>query len=385
MPGSTIGILGGGQLGRMTAIAGKNMGYRFVTLEPTADCPCAQVADGQVVGAYNDPEALAEFAKRSDVVTYEFENVQSEAAAQLAAYTYVPQGSELLYTTQHRLREKRAVQNAGVPVTPFQAVSTLEDLKNAIEVFGLPIVLKTTTGGYDGKGQVIIRQSSQIEETFAQFATASRMVAEKEPLIAEKFIPFEHELSVIVARNPNGDTRTFPISRNIHQHHILHLSIVPSGFSADVEERAKQIAIKIADALQLVGLVAVELFLTADGSLYVNELAPRPHNSGHYTQDACVTSQFEQHVRAVCNLPLGDSTLLSPVVMVNLLGQHLPKLFDHWAKGELSDDNFGFAFKLHLYGKEEAKHGRKMGHLNLIGNDLDKMIQWITSSDIWEE
>ncbi len=383
MPGSTIGMLGGGQLGRMTALAGRNMGYRFVTLEPTIDCPCAQVADDHVVGAYNDPNALRELASRADVVTYEFENVQSEAAAQLAAHTYVPQGSALLSVTQHRLREKRAIEAAGVSVTPFHAIHGLADLQQAIERLGLPIVLKTTTGGYDGKGQAIIREASQVEETFAQFATPERMAAETEPLIAEQFIPFEHELSVIVARNPQGDTRTFPVARNIHQHHILHLSIVPGGLSATVEEEAQRMAIRIADALNLVGLLAVEMFLTADGRLYVNEVAPRPHNSGHYTQDACTTSQFEQHVRAVCNLPLGKTELLTPVVMVNVLGQHMPALLEAWGSGQLADDLLGFSLKLHLYGKQDAKHGRKMGHLNLLGPDTAAMIAWTESCGIW--
>lgn len=384
MPGATIGMLGGGQLGRMTALAGRNMGYRFVTLEPVADCPCAQAADYQVVGAYNDPEALKDFASRADVVTYEFENVQSEAAAQLAAHTYVPQGSALLAITQHRLREKRAIDAAGVAVTPFRAVTSIDDLHEAVEALGLPLVLKTTTGGYDGKGQAIIRELSQVEETFAQFASPERVASEPEPLIAEQFIRFEHELSVIVARNPKGDTRTFPVARNIHKHHILHLSIVPGGFPQAVESEAERMAIRIADALNLVGLLAVEMFLTADGRLYVNEVAPRPHNSGHYTQDACTTSQFEQHVRAVCNLPLGKTQLLTPVVMVNVLGQHIPALMKAWEQGQLSDDQLGFSLKLHLYGKHEAKHGRKMGHLNLLGADTDQMIAWTERCGIWE-
>lgn len=376
LPGSTIGILGGGQLGRMMANAGSAMGYRFVALDPTPDAPCGQVAE-QIVAAYDDREAARELAKRSDVITYEFENVDAGVAAMLMEESYVPQGSELLYTTQHRLREKRAIEAAGVKVAPFSEIRSEDELREAAGRFGLPCVLKTATGGYDGKGQWVIRSEEEIPEAYETLSRA------KTELVLEQFIRFEKELSVIAARSPQGEVKTFPAAENVHVDNILHLSIVPARASEDVQREAERLAAAIAEGLGVVGLIAVELFLTADGELFVNELAPRPHNSGHYTMEACRTSQFEQHVRAICGLPLGDTALLTPVVMVNVLGEHIEPLLKHVAVADSAAARLGVAPKVHLYGKHEAKHKRKMGHINVLADNVDAALAWISETNIW--
>ncbi len=375
-PGATIGILGGGQLGRMMALSGSNMGYRFVALDPAQDAPCGQVA-GQIVAAYDDREAARELARRSDVITYEFENVDSGVAAMLMEESYVPQGSELLYTTQHRLREKRAIEAAGVKVAPYAEIGSEQELREAVIRLGLPSVLKTATGGYDGKGQWVLRSESDIAPAYAELSRAGV------ELVLEQFIRFDKELSVIAARSPLGEIRTFPVAENIHVDNILHLSIVPARISQQVEEQARELAVKIANGLNAVGLIAVEMFLTADGELYVNELAPRPHNSGHYTMEACRTSQFEQHVRAVCSLPLGDTSLMTPVVMVNVLGEHVAPVLERFAVADEAASRLGVVPKLHLYGKSEAKVKRKMGHINVLADDVDAALAWIDETNIW--
>lgn len=377
-PGGTIGILGGGQLGRMLTLAGRNMGYRFVTLDPTEDAPCGQVAD-QIQANFDDVEAARRLAARSDVITYEFENVDAHVTNILMEESYVPQGSHLLYTTQHRLREKRAIQAAGVPVAPYAEITSEADLREAAERFGTPCVLKTATGGYDGKGQWVLHSLDEVAEAYETLSRA------KTELVLEQFIHFDKELSVIAARSPRGEVKAFPAAENIHVHNILHESIVPARIPVPVQKAAEELAIRIAESLGVIGLIAVELFLTKDGQLYVNELAPRPHNSGHYTMEACRTSQFEQHVRAICNLPLGSTELLTPVVMVNLLGEHIAPLHDRLAEpGFLENEALGVSAKVHLYGKKEAKEKRKMGHINLLTSDVEKALTWIEQTGIWE-
>ncbi|CAN7755304.1 5-(carboxyamino)imidazole ribonucleotide synthase [Paenibacillus sp. LjRoot56] len=377
-PGGTIGILGGGQLGRMLTLAGRNMGYRFVTLDPTEDAPCGQVAD-QIQANFDDVEAARRLAARSDVITYEFENVDAHVTNILMEESYVPQGSHLLYTTQHRLREKRAIEAAGVPVAPYAEITSEAELREAAESFGTPCVLKTATGGYDGKGQWVLRSLDEVTEAYETLSRA------KTELVLEQFIHFDKELSVIAARSPRGEVKAFPAAENIHVHNILHESIVPARIPVPVQKAAEELAIRIAESLGVIGLIAVELFLTKDGQLYVNELAPRPHNSGHYTMEACRTSQFEQHVRAICNLPLGSTELITPVVMVNLLGEHIAPLQDRLAEpGFLENEALGVSAKLHLYGKKEAKEKRKMGHINLLTDDVEKALTWIEQTGIWE-
>jgi 5-(carboxyamino)imidazole ribonucleotide synthase len=376
LPGSTIGILGGGQLGRMLALAGRHMGYRFVTLDPTPDSPCGQVADEQITAAYDDADAARALARRCDVITYEFENVDAGVARMLEETSYVPQGGELLHTTQHRLREKRAIEAAGAPVAPYAEIRSVAELKRAVERFGVPCVLKTATGGYDGKGQRVIRAAEEAPQAYAELG------GDGAELVLEQFIRFEREISVIAARSPRGEVRTFPPAENIHVDNILHMSIIPARVPQAVREKAERLAVRIAEKLGAIGLLAVEMFATADGELYVNELAPRPHNSGHYTMEACRTSQFEQHIRAICNLPLGSTELLTPVVMVNVLGEHVEPLLK-WLAAQ-KDERPGVAVKIHLYGKKVAKPKRKMGHVNLLASDAEQAFEWIRSTGIWE-
>jgi 5-(carboxyamino)imidazole ribonucleotide synthase len=369
-PGATIGILGGGQLGRMIALAGRAMGYRFVTMDPTPDAPCGQVADRQIVAPYDDVAAAKQLAGLCDVISYEFENVDAQVAEVLESESYVPQGSRLLRITQNRIREKNAIQEMGIPVAPFRVVASLADLEQAVRELGLPAVMKTATGGYDGKGQWVLKREDELAEAFDALSRAGT------ELIVEQFVPFQMELSVIAARNPAGELAVFPTAENIHRENILHLSIVPARVSEQVRARAERIARTIVQKLDVVGLLAIEMFLTGDGELYVNELAPRPHNSGHYTMDACVTSQFEQHVRAVCNLPLGATDLLSPVVMVNILGEHLGAVQERI-------DVLPRSAKLHLYGKAESRPKRKMGHLNVLAPSVEEALEKIERLEIW--
>jgi len=376
LPGATIGVLGGGQLGRMLAHAGSRLGYRFVTLDPTPDSPCGQTA-AQIVAGYADREAARELARRSDVITYEFENVDAGVAAMLEAESYVPQGSALLHTTQHRLREKRAVEAAGARVAPYAQVASLGELAEAAERLGLPAVLKTAVGGYDGKGQWVLRTAADLEPAWAEAKAAGT------ELVLEKFVDFAKEISVIAARRPSGEIRTFPPAENIHVNNILHLSIVPARIDGRVREEAEKLAVSIARTLGVVGLIAVEMFVGKDGELYVNELAPRPHNSGHYTIEAARTSQFEQHIRAICDLPLGDPSLLTPVVMANLLGEHVPPLLEWMGTRDEAAERLGVEPKVHLYGKAEAKARRKMGHVNVLAPSVDAALKWIAQSNIW--
>lgn len=368
VPGQTIGILGGGQLGRMMAIAAKQMGYRIAVLEPVSDSPCAQVADQEVVAPYDSQQGAEQLAEVSDVITYEFENISNETAKWLETNAYLPQGSELLTITQDRKLEKQKINDSGVQTVPYQVVQTKEDLHAGIAALGYPAVLKTTRGGYDGKGQVVLKSPENI--------SAAEQLLEQHECVLEKWIDFEKEISVIVTRSVTGETSTFPVAENIHVNNILHQSIVPARISNEVAEKAKAIALQIADAFKLVGTLAVEMFVTSEGVIYVNELAPRPHNSGHYTIDACETSQFEQHIRAICGWPLGKTTLLQPVVMVNILGQHLEKSIKNI-------DNFADC-KLHLYGKKDAKQNRKMGHLNVLASSVDEALAKIEKLKIWE-
>lgn len=367
LPGQTIGIIGGGQLGRMMALAAKAQGYRIAVLDPTEDSPCGQVADYKIVDAYNSMAGIQKLAQISDVITYEFENIDAEGLDWLQTNAYVPQGSSVLEITQDRISEKQAIQQAGVKVAPFEVIENAADLETALTTLGYPAVLKTARGGYDGKGQYVIRTSNEVEEA-AKLLTSGRCVL-------EKWIPFEKEISVIVTRGTNGESAVFPVSENIHIHNILHESIVPARISDDAKENAIEKAGIIAEHLQLVGTLAVEMFLCSNDDIYINELAPRPHNSGHYTIEACETSQFEQHIRAICGVPLGSTKLLRPAVMVNILGEHQAPIIDKLP--ELQD------WKVHLYGKQEPKEKRKMGHATLLRSSVEIALDEIDRSNIW--
>ncbi|MCM3715541.1 5-(carboxyamino)imidazole ribonucleotide synthase [Alkalihalobacillus oceani] len=359
-PGSTIGMIGGGQLGRMMAIAAKQMGYRVAVLEPTADSPCAQVADIVIEAAYDDRDGAKRLADVSDVITYEFENIDGETANWLTEQADFPQGAKVLALTQHRLREKEAIQQVGLPVAPFKAILQLGDVSGAEAEIGFPAVLKTCRGGYDGKGQRVVKSQAELEQA------AKELLAHGE-CVLEAWIPFELELSVIVTRSRHGDVTVFPVARNEHRENILHRSHVPAEVGTNVCEQAEKMAFTLANELGVVGTLAVELFMLKDGRLYVNELAPRPHNSGHYTIEACETSQFEQHIRAICGLPLGPTTLRSPVVMENILGEDVERVLA--AVDQLAE------VKLHLYGKKEAKVKRKMGHVTATAVTVEDACQ----------
>ncbi|MEH7347272.1 5-(carboxyamino)imidazole ribonucleotide synthase [Gottfriedia acidiceleris] len=369
LPGQTIGIIGGGQLGRMMALSAKEMGYKIAVLDPTPNSPCGQVSDIEITAEYSNLEAIKQLAKVSDVITYEFENIDVNALEYLDEHSYLPQGSELLKLTRNRLTEKTAIQNLGIKVAPFRLVENEEQFSEAVTKIGLPAVLKTTTGGYDGKGQVVLRS----EEDFVE----ALELVKKQQCILEGWVPFEKELSIIVARNSNGEVSTFPIAENVHINQILHTSSVPANTSTLVIETAENYAKKVASSFHLVGVLAIELFVTEDEQVYINELAPRPHNTGHYTMEAVETSQFKQHIRAVCNLPLGNTELLKPVVMVNILGEHVEEVLN-----VMQNDS---TLNVHLYGKEESKKGRKMGHINIMAASTELAMQKVKELGIWEQ
>jgi len=358
-PGSTIGVLGSGQLGRMFAIAARRMGYRVHTLSPDYDTPTGQVADREVQAAYDDLDAVRDFARGVDVVTFEFENVSAAATEAAAEHAPVRPAGSVLHATQHRLREKGFLAGAGFPVTPFAAVRSLGDLRAALAALGTPAVLKTAGWGYDGKGQVRIAAPGEAEAAWSALGG--------EEAILEAFVDFDREVSVVAARGLDGSFAHFGVIENRHHRHILDISTAPAAVPPGVEREAVAVARGILEGLGVVGVLAVEMFLTRDGRLLVNELAPRPHNSGHLTFDACVTSQFEQQLRAICGLPLGSTELLRPAAMANLLG-------DLWSEGEpdweaacrLPD------VKLHLYGKAAARPGRKMGHLTALAGTVEE-------------
>jgi len=358
-PGATVGVLGSGQLGRMFAIAARRMGYRVHTFSPEYDTPTGQVADREVTAAYDDLDAVRDFARGVSVVTFEFENVPAGTAEAAAEHAAVRPAGSVLHTTQNRLREKGFLAGGGFPVARFAAVRSAEELRAALETIGVPAVLKTADWGYDGKGQVRIDGIGEADSAWASLGIS----LEAREAVLEAFVDFEREVSVVAARGLDGSFAHFGVLANDHRNHILDVTVAPASVSPEVEREAVGIARGILEGLEVVGVLCVEMFLTRDGRLLVNELAPRPHNSGHLTFDACVTSQFEQQLRAICGLPLGSAALLRPAAMANLLG-------DLWSGGE-PDWAAACRFpevKLHLYGKAAARPGRKMGHLTALAD-----------------
>ena len=352
LPGFTVGVLGSGQLGRMLAIAARQMGYRVHTFSPERATPTGQIADVEVVGAYDDLDAVRGFARNVDVVTFEFENVSAEATEAAAGFAPVRPGGPVLHTTQNRLREKTFLRGAGFPVTPFAHVRSAEELHTALAEIGFPAVLKTAGFGYDGKGQVKIARREDADGALA--------AAGGDDWVLEAWVPFERELSVVAARGADGAFAHFGVVENAHTNHILDVTVAPADVPARVRAEAVEIARGVLERLGVVGVLCVEFFLTRGGGLLVNELAPRPHNSGHFTIDACPVSQFGQQLRAVCGLPLGGTEPYRPAAMANLLG-------DLWAGGEPDwAAALAFPVHLHLYGKAEARPGRKMGHLTAL-------------------
>ncbi|MBG88196.1 MAG: 5-(carboxyamino)imidazole ribonucleotide synthase [Verrucomicrobiales bacterium] len=367
LPGATIGILGSGQLGRMLALAAREMGYRVHVFSPGTDTPAGQVADREFVGEYDDGDAIRAFAKDVDVVTFEFENVSSLATDAAAEVTRVHPAGRVLHTTQHRIREKTFLRDAGIPVPGFREINSLADLRSAADELGIPAVLKTASFGYDGKGQQKITPDDSLERILENLEGAQG--------IYEAFVDFEKEISIVAARTVGGEFKAFPVFENVHTNHILDVTFSPARITQEVSDKATEIASRVFDALDIVGVTGVEMFVTKDGDVLVNELAPRTHNSGHLTLDGCVTSQFEQQVRAVCGLPLGETALHSPSAMANLLG-------DVWQNGEpdWSAALRESRIKLHLYGKAEARPGRKMGHLNASAASVDEAIDLVCNA-----
>jgi 5-(carboxyamino)imidazole ribonucleotide synthase len=363
LPGSTVGILGGGQLGRMFAIAARRMGYRVHTFAPDVDTPAGQISDVEIHAPYEDLDTVRAFARNVDVVTFEFENVPAATAAAAAEFAPVRPAGAVLHTTQHRLREKLFLQGAGLPLAPFRIVRTEDDLIRAVAGLGCPAILKTAGFGYDGHGQVRITSPETALDAW-------RSIGSQEAVL-EAFIDFDRELSVVAARGTDGAFVHYGVVENRHQRHILDVTIAPAGVALE----AVEIARAVMEKLEVVGVLCVEFFLARDGSLMINELAPRPHNSGHFTFDACVTSQFEQQLRAVCELPLGSTEQMRPAAMANLLG-------DVWSKGT-PDWAAACAFqgvKLHLYGKAEPRPGRKMGHLTALAATKEAALETVLAA-----
>ena len=362
LPNSTIGVFGSGQLGRMFAIEARKMGYRVHTFSPESDTPTGQVADIETQAAYDDLTAVCAFARAVDVITFEFENVPSATVEAASEFVGVFPRGEILHTTQNRLREKIFLSDNGFPVTPFRHIKLIDDLYHAADEIGYPAVLKTAGFGYDGKGQSKLTAPHDIESAFH--------LLDGREAVLEAFVDFEKEVSVVCARSQDGEFAHFGVIENEHVNHILDICFAPALITEKAFREAVEITRSVAETLDYVGTLCVEFFVTKDEKLLINELAPRPHNSGHLTFDACVTSQFEQQLRAVCGLPLGSTAFHSPAAMANLLG-------DLWQNGE---PNWAAALdapntKLHLYGKVEPRPGRKMGHLTVIAENANDAVE----------
>lgn len=367
LPGATIGVLGSGQLGRMFSIAARELGYRVQIYSPENDTPAGHIADVEWTAAYDDLDRVREFARGVDVVTFEFENVPSVATSAVAEIVPVRPTGEVLHVTQQRLREKSFLRDNGFPVTPFRRITSLDEMLDAARDLGTPAILKTASFGYDGKGQIKVWSPDDVQTAFRSLNGSEG--------VYEAFVDFEKEVSVVAARTFGGEFAAFPVFENAHTDHILDVTFAPAAIPEKLAREAEALARGILEELNVVGLLTVEMFVTRDGRLLVNELAPRTHNSGHLTIDACVTSQFEQQVRAVCGLPLGSTELQRPAAMANLLG-HL------WAKGE-PDWPAGLQdplVKLHLYGKAQARVGRKMGHVTATSETTHEAVERVVKA-----
>lgn len=367
LPGATIGVLGSGQLGRMFALMARRMGYRVHTYSPGDDTPTGQIADREWNAEYEDLDQVRAFASGVDVITFEFENVPSATAEAAASMAPVRPHGAVLHVTQHRLREKLFLRDKGFPVAPFEAVHSVEELRAALGRLGVPAVLKSAGWGYDGKGQSLIRSVDE--------ADAAWRAVNVQEAVLEGFIDFAHEGSIVAARGMDGSFVHYGLLENIHRHHILDVTVSPGRLHRELEPQAVEIAQGILEELDVVGVLCVEFFITRDGRLLVNELAPRPHNSGHVTFDNCVTNQFEQQLRAVCGLPLGSTERLRPAAMANLLGDVWEKGVPDWAAACMYPN-----VKLHLYGKTEARPGRKMGHLTALADSADAAVDVVLAA-----
>ncbi len=361
LPGATIGMLGGGQLGRMFTTAARILGYKVIILEPDPHSPAAHFADEHIEAPYDDQQALVELGEKCDVITTEFENIPAITLEKLTEYCPVHPAAAAVKIAQDRRVEKAFILECGLLPVPYGTIETHSDIATAAKKVTFPAILKNARFGYDGKGQQVINSADDIEIAFKE--------ANQVPCVLEQRIDLDCEISVILGRNQNGESQCFPVAENLHRDGILFQSIVPARVDESIAKAAQTAAIRLADKLDYIGVLAVEFFVTNQGELLVNEIAPRTHNSGHYSLDACITSQFEQQVRMVCGLPFGDTRLLSPVVMTNMLG-------DLWGNSQPRWDILlkSPASKLHLYGKQQARAGRKMGHYCTLSDDLDAAI-----------
>jgi len=359
LPGATLGMLGGGQLGRMFVTAAQTMGYKVIVLEPDVNSPAGIISDQHICAKYTDETALAQLAELCDAVTTEFENIPATVLSFLEAKTVVHPSSKALSSTQNRLVEKAFIESLGINVAPYAAIRSMEDIDAIAGSFQFPAIIKAASFGYDGKGQAVCQTADDVRAAFSALNEVE--------CVLEQRINLEREISTVLARSQSGDVTNFPVAENVHVNGILHSTTVPSSVPEAQAQKAIEMADTIADGLGYVGTMAVEFFISKEGDILANEIAPRPHNSGHFTLDACETSQFEQQVRMLCGLPSGNCELTSPVVMMNLLGDVWGSSQPHWATLLSQPQN-----KLHLYGKKEARPGRKMGHFNVLAETVEQ-------------
>lgn len=366
-PGKTIGIIGGGQLGQMMALSAKEMGFKVGVLDPTKDAPASQVADWSIVADYDDQKGINELAEKSDIVMYEFENVDVISLETIQDKVSIPQGLNILRISQNRQLEKEYLDKLMLPIAPYFLVESAADLERGIKKFGYPCVLKTCSGGYDGKGQVVLKTAEDKNEALK--------LIQNQTCVLEDWLIFDKEISVIVSGTANSKYEVFPLSENIHRNNILYQSIVPARVSLDCENKAKELALKLARNLKIKGTITIEMFVSKEENIIINEIAPRPHNSGHYSIEACNVSQFDTHIRGICDWPLPSIYLHKKSVMMNLLGQEV-------TNAELSICNYPNWY-FHFYGKKEIKKDRKMGHITILSNSLKGTLKEIEESKIW--
>lgn len=366
-----IGIVGGGQLGKMMIMDAKKMDYYFVILDPTSNCPAHSIADEHIVAGFDDIEAMLLLAKKVDVVTYEFEHISVKAlqAMEEKGVLVYPSSDTLLHI-QNKYHQKGWLKDHGIAVPDFISIDSYEDFEKAEDKFGYPLILKTCTGGYDGKGNAVIQNKDEVKEAYQTLGAGTL------PLMVEEFIPFEKEVSILVCQSANGQVEVFPVAENVHKNSILDETTVPAVITKEVEMKAMEIAKKTSKVFDAIGMLCIELFVTKEGEVLVNELAPRPHNSGHYTIEGCYTSQYENHIRAILGQPLGNTSLIRPTVMKNIIGQ---------TNGSADLKGLDKAYenpdvKIHIYGKETVTVGRKMGHITATGNTIEDALKQVRNA-----
>ena len=369
LPGQTIGIIGGGQLGQMMALSAKEKGFKVGVLDPSEDCPASQVSDWHIIANYDDSKAIETLANQSDILTYEFENVDATVLAPYEAQGKLPQGLTLLKITQNRQLEKEFLSKHQIPIAPFEIIHSKEELNHALETIGFPSVLKTIVGGYDGKGQVVLHTDKEIKEA-AQLLNSNIC-------ILEKWVPFEKEVSVIISNNLKGEISVFPLAENSHEDNILFTSVAPARVSDTCRDNAVALAKTINKELNACGTIAIEMFVTKDEDILVNEIAPRPHNSGHYTIEACSFSQFDTHILGITQWCMPDVEQFSPAIMVNLIGDEQTR-----AKQAVTEKKDWY---FHFYGKKVEKPGRKMGHITILSNSVLDTLEDIQQDNIWQK